>query len=163
MPQITPSNLRLALYNYHGANRRFPSGAVSSNNLSWRPYILPFVEATGIYQQMLGYDTFNKAGTTPCTMNGGVNAEREKKGNLIAVNRIATFLCPSAVDEEQHVVTSSTLTDGRFTYVCQYMGICGPLGVNPVTKKKYRSVLTVEDSPLVSYAARFCAARYLGC
>jgi prepilin-type N-terminal cleavage/methylation domain-containing protein len=140
--------LALALQNYHSANKRFPAGALSSNNLSWRPYILPFIEGTAIYQQMLGYDTFNKAGVTPCTMNGGVNAEGERKGNLIGLNRISIFLCPSAVDEEQHVVTSSTLTDGRMTYVCQYMGITGPLGVNPVTGKNYRSVLTAESPPV---------------
>lgn len=141
----------LGLHNYHGAKKSFPAGAVSMNQLCWRCYVLPYIEETSVYQQMVGYDTFNKAKSIPCEVTGAINNAGHKSAGLIgAENRLASFICPSATDHDQDSVSSSWLTDGRKPYVGHYLGISGPLGINPMTKVKYRSVLTVDDSPTSS-------------
>jgi prepilin-type N-terminal cleavage/methylation domain-containing protein len=139
--QNNEKQLALGLHNYQSANKKLPPGAASINQLNWRSYILPFIEETGLYEQMQGYDTFNKAGATPVTWNGGTNNEGTNKATLIALNRVATFLCPSS-ELLQSTIGSSNPTDkpGQ-TYLCHYLGIAGPVGINPQTGQAYRTVL----------------------
>jgi prepilin-type N-terminal cleavage/methylation domain-containing protein len=142
--------LALGIVNYESAKKKLPVGALSSNQLSWRCYILPFIEEQSVYDLMQKYDTFNDAGVTPATIDGGTNNEGTHKGGLIAAtNRIKTFLCPSVEEEnEQNVPQSTWLGDGRKPYVCHYMGIVGPLGPTPIPGKPYyRSVSTAENPP----------------
>src|SRR5690349_12316003 len=96
--------LALALHNYHSANKKFPAGGVSKNQLCWRCYILPFIEETGLFQQMQGYDTFNNANATNVTVDGGVNNQGTRSADLVATNRVPTFICPSATEYERETV-----------------------------------------------------------
>jgi prepilin-type N-terminal cleavage/methylation domain-containing protein len=139
--------LALACNVFMDANRTLPPGGVSINNLSWRCYILPQIEEMGLYTQMEATDAFNKAGMTPCDWKNGTNNEGTKKANLHQTNRIETFMCPSASENEQGTPASSYLTDGRKPYVCMYLGIMGPLGQNSVSGGNYKSVLAPENSP----------------
>jgi hypothetical protein len=126
--------LTLALHNYHSAEKKFPSGGVSLNNLSWIAYILPYIEETAIYEQMKGFGTFTEGEVR----NGPSNNEGDHKGNLMAVNRIGLLLCPSS-QIEQSSKGSFTLHDGRRLYVSHYHSVAGPLGINPATGKPYES------------------------
>src|SRR5262245_13760198 len=56
----------LGISAYTEANKSLPPGGVSSNNLSWRCYILPFIEESTVYKVMESYDCFNKEGVNPC-------------------------------------------------------------------------------------------------
>jgi prepilin-type N-terminal cleavage/methylation domain-containing protein/prepilin-type processing-associated H-X9-DG protein len=119
--------LTLALHNYHSAKKEFPSGGVSSNNLSWIAYILPYIEETALFDQMRGFGTFNVG-----EVRGGTNNEGTNKGNYMALNRIGLLLCPTAPEFQQSTKGSFTLTDGRRLYMSQYHGVAGPLGPHPL-------------------------------
>jgi hypothetical protein len=135
--------LVLALHEHHGAHRAFPAGAMSVNNLSWRCYILPYMEQQAIHDELESYGAFEQG-----EINGGTNNEGTRKANLIhAKYRIETFLCPTAIDHEQTSPASQYLDDGRMPYVCHYMGIHGPVGINPVTRQAYPSFATPEHPP----------------
>jgi prepilin-type N-terminal cleavage/methylation domain-containing protein/prepilin-type processing-associated H-X9-DG protein len=125
--------LTLALHNYHSARKQFPSGGVSSNNLSWIAYLLPYIEETALFDQMRGFGTFNVGEVR----GGPSNNEGTNKGNLMATNRIGLLLCPTAPEFEQSSKGSFILTDGRRLYVSQYHGVAGPLGVHPQTGQQY--------------------------
>src|SRR5690606_24270282 len=43
--------LALALHQHHDSHKASPAGAQSINNLSWRPYILPYIEQQAVYDQ----------------------------------------------------------------------------------------------------------------
>jgi prepilin-type N-terminal cleavage/methylation domain-containing protein len=145
----------LACNTYHEAYKTLPVGAKSSNQLSWRCYILTFIEEKGVYDLMLSYDTFNKANVACDFRNGPVNNEGTHKANLVQVtNRIKTFLCPSAPNNENDAV--APLGDGRRAYVCMYQGNAGPLGTNRVTSSAYKSVL-VSDTQGFSMHGMFTA------
>jgi prepilin-type N-terminal cleavage/methylation domain-containing protein/prepilin-type processing-associated H-X9-DG protein len=110
----------LALHLYHGNEGAFPPGATVSNNLSWHVYVLPYLEQDALYGQI------DKG---PGPFNGGPNQEGPAK-NVLALNRLAVYLCPSAT-EEHATHPSSTLLDGRRTYAKHYFGVMGPKGTNP--------------------------------
>jgi prepilin-type N-terminal cleavage/methylation domain-containing protein/prepilin-type processing-associated H-X9-DG protein len=116
----------LALHSYQDANNSFPVGASSVNGLSWRVYILPYIE-----QQPL-YDRFSFA---PGSWNGGTNNEGPNK-LVHATNRIPIFNCPS-VPVILAANGSSTLGNGTKTYTSDYHGVAGPKGTNPVTGAAY--------------------------
>jgi prepilin-type N-terminal cleavage/methylation domain-containing protein/prepilin-type processing-associated H-X9-DG protein len=126
--------LTLALQNYHSAKKGFPSGGVSSNNLSWIAYILPYIEETSLYDQMRAFGTFNVGEVRGSTNNEGTN-----KGNFMALNRIGLLLCPAASEFEQSKKGSFILTDGRRLYVSHYHGVAGPLGTNPISGQQYEN------------------------
>jgi prepilin-type N-terminal cleavage/methylation domain-containing protein len=113
--------LALGLSNYQSAKKAFPPGAASSNNLSWRCYILPYIEEKGLYEMMQGYGTFNTGEYRGSTNNEGTN-----KANLIATFQVSTLTCPST---EYLLSTkgSNALTDGRKPYVSHYLGVAGAL------------------------------------
>jgi len=127
------SNLRqlaVGLQNYHDSHQQFPPGGMSVNNLSWRCFILPFVEQGAIYEQMITYGTFNRG-----ECRGYANNEGTNRANLIATNRVDLFQCPSAAGLNTKL--SFSLTDGRVTHVSHYLGVAGPLGYNPATGQDY--------------------------
>jgi prepilin-type N-terminal cleavage/methylation domain-containing protein/prepilin-type processing-associated H-X9-DG protein len=136
--------LTLGLQNFHDAKKTLPPGALAFNTLNWRSYILPYIEEMSLYDQMLGYDTFNKKRVKPCTANLGTNNEGSHKAALMGTNKIATFLCPSS-----ELITSSQTSwnpgnlDGN-TYYSHYIGISGPVGANP-TGGNYRVVPNSYD------------------
>ncbi|QEL17958.1 DUF1559 domain-containing protein [Limnoglobus roseus] len=116
----------IGLHAYHDANGRFPAGATVANGLSWRVYVLPYVEQDSLYKLFdLGAGAWN----------GGTNREGPNK-MVHALNRISVFNCPS-VPVIQASNGSSTLVDGRKTFTSDYHGVAGPKGTNPVTGAAY--------------------------
>lgn len=123
--------LGLALFSHHDVHGVFPVGANSVNTLSWRVYILPFIEQESLFQ------SFNLG---PGVWNGGPN--REGPNKLIhALNRIPNFNCPS-VPRIQATNPSSWLGDGRIPFTSDYHGVAGPVGINPATGMSYLHQLT---------------------
>ncbi len=119
--------LGIGLHSYHDANGQFPAGAGIANGLSWRVYMLPYIEQDNLYKQFdLG----------PGNWNGGSNREGPKK-MVNALNKIPVFNCPSIPDDKA-ANGSSTLVDGRKTFVSDYHGVAGPKGTNPAANAAYR-------------------------
>lgn len=116
----------MALHNYHDTNLILPVGAGIANGLSWRVYVLPYVEQQALYQR---FDFGAGA------WNGPPNHEGPNK-MVHALNRIPNFNCPS-VPKIIASNGSSMLDDGRKTYTSDYHGVAGPLGVNPTTGADY--------------------------
>jgi len=112
--------LALGLHDYHDSHKVFPSGALVSNGLSWNVLILPYIEQGPLYAKF----NFNQG-----DFNGAPNQEGPNK-NVHALNRIATFMCPSAT-QELATHGSSKLLDGRYTYTSHYYGVAGPKGTDP--------------------------------
>ena len=77
--------LGLGLHNYHDVKGHFPIGADSVSQLSWRVYLLPYIEQDAL---------FEKFDLGPGNWNGGANKEGPNK-LVHATNRIASFNCPS--------------------------------------------------------------------
>ncbi|MBA4191635.1 MAG: prepilin-type cleavage/methylation domain-containing protein [Planctomycetaceae bacterium] len=116
----------LALHNYHDATQQFPPGAGTANGLSWRVYILPYIEQDVLYRKFdLG----------PGAWNGGTNKEGPSK-MVHALNRVPAYNCPS-VPVILASNGSSKLGDGRQTYTSDYHGVAGPKGTNPASSAAY--------------------------
>ncbi len=116
----------LSLHNYHDANGRFPAGAGVANGLSWRVFVLPYVEQDALFRKFdLGAGAWN----------GGPNKEGPNK-MVHALNRIPVYNCPSVPDYFA-ANGSSTLADGRRTYTSDYHGVAGPKGTNPSSGQPY--------------------------
>ena len=121
--------LALAIHNYHDTHNALPPAGLASNDLSWRCLILPFIEQSALYDRF----NFNEGAFGAGTNNEGPN-------KLVhGLNRIEQFLCPST-EHEQATAGSSTLADGRKTYVSHYYGVTGPVGINPATGVAYNVV-----------------------
>ncbi|NLE38309.1 MAG: DUF1559 domain-containing protein, partial [Pirellulaceae bacterium] len=61
--------LAVGLQNYHDSHLQFPPGGMSINNLSWRCFILPFIEQGAIHEQMVNFGTFNQGECRGSTNN----------------------------------------------------------------------------------------------
>lgn len=119
--------LGLGLISSHDTHGAFPAGGRTDNGLSWRVYVLPYVEQDGLFKLFdLG----------PGNWNGGPNKEGPNK-MIHALNKIPAFNCPSLTDSFA-ANGSSTLGDGRRTYTSDYHGVAGPKGTNPVTGNAYQ-------------------------
>lgn len=125
----------IALHNYHDATGYFPNGANRTNELSWRVYLLPYVEQDALYRQ------FNLG---PGTWNGGTNKEGPNK-MVHALNRIPMYNCPS-IPVILASNGSSKLGDGRQTFTSDYHGVAGPKGTNPATGSAYTVDTVVTGS-----------------
>lgn len=119
--------LGIGLHGCHDTNGMFPVGSGVANSLCWRVYVLPYVEQENIYKLI---------DQGPGTWNGGPN--REGPNKLVhALNPVPVFNCPSVPGDKRAANGSSTLADGRKTYVSDYHGVAGPKGTNPVTGAAY--------------------------
>lgn len=121
------SNIRqlaIAMHNYEQAHQRLPAGCITTNNLSWNCLILPFIEEQAIYDLFDKYGTMNEG-----TFNGGENNEGVNKGNLIALNPIATFFCSSAERVHAGHPSATPTNPTRLTYTSHYYGVSGPIGL----------------------------------
>ncbi|OWK39453.1 DUF1559 domain-containing protein [Fimbriiglobus ruber] len=109
----------LALHNYHDANGAFPVGAGVANGLSWRVYVLPYIEQVSLFQQF----------------NLGAGAWNGPNKLVYALNQIPNFNCPSVPS----VLASngSSLVNGQQTFTSDYHGVAGPIGTNPATGQAY--------------------------
>jgi type II secretory pathway pseudopilin PulG len=120
--------LGLAASTYHDARRSFPPHRSPSNQtgVSWLGLILPHIENQPIFDRLQP-----------------ANATWEDPSNAaLGLNRINTFLCPSAAG-----VRSSGGTDligGTNAFTTHYVGNMGPIGTNMSTGTAYPMVPTVH-------------------
>jgi prepilin-type N-terminal cleavage/methylation domain-containing protein len=122
--------LALGCHLHADAKKVFPYGGKVSNQLSWRPYILPYIEETAIADEMEAKNAFENG-----TADLGPNNEGDSqpsgglhKGLYFAAKyKIQLFLCPTAAEHERSAKGSSTLTDGTGCYVSHYAGVAGPV------------------------------------
>lgn len=126
--------LGLAMQSHHASQGSFPAGATTLNQLSWNAYLLPFIEQMPLYDECQRRGTFNQG-----SFHLGVNNEGTNKANLIALNRVAAFLCPVGGREVASHLTSTLTNPTRQTFTSHYYGIMGPLGTNPAAGAAYRS------------------------
>lgn len=128
--------LGLGLHSFHDQYRGFPKAGKFSNELSWQVFILPYVEQGALYAD------FNFA---PGAFNATANNTGPKK-NEMALNRIATFLCPASTIDKMLLnapnnVNTPELINGTIpVYTTHYYGVLGPKGINPVTGQKYPDI-----------------------
>jgi prepilin-type N-terminal cleavage/methylation domain-containing protein/prepilin-type processing-associated H-X9-DG protein len=135
--------LALGVLNFESSKKEFPPGGKSFNNLSWRCYILPYIEEQAIYDELYGYGGFKQGECRDPSGNGpnyGTN-----KANLVARHQIGVFLCPSSADRD---VKSSFWLENRTvpTHTCHYMGIAGPVGKDPATGLLYPQKFTTDTN-----------------
>jgi prepilin-type N-terminal cleavage/methylation domain-containing protein/prepilin-type processing-associated H-X9-DG protein len=125
--QNNMKQLSLAWHNYHDSLGSLPSGCISTNELSWAVFVLPYFEQRGLYEK------FSFAA-------GGYNSPAAAKNHL-AMNKISTYLCPSSIAEKMMVGgnnyenAADFITDpagypaGRYSpWTIHYYGNMGPLG-----------------------------------
>lgn len=116
--------LGLALHNYHGAYNTFPPAGITSNQLSWHVFILPFLEQSAIHAQV--------------DFTQGTLQDPGKKEN--GIHRIDAYLCPSATDVYtgwKHADAQVPTGSGVEPYTTHYLGIMGPSGTNSQTGNPY--------------------------
>lgn len=124
--------LALGLHNYHDTQKQFPLPGYIANKLGWNSSILPYIEQGSVFDMM----DFKQ--TTSSLSNP----------NMVAsTSRIAAYLCPSSVADEEkssspttHTVNGVAMT----SWSIQYYGILGPVGNKPGTTTPYRCVNMTE-------------------
>jgi prepilin-type N-terminal cleavage/methylation domain-containing protein/prepilin-type processing-associated H-X9-DG protein len=131
--------LALAMHNYHDPHKVFPPGCLSVNNLSWNCFLLPQIEQQSLHDEFKRYNTFDEG-----TYNGGTNNEGQHKANLLALNKVEAFLCPSSTRQTALHPSSTLVNPTRETYTSHYYGVAGPLGINPVSATWYAEAKTTH-------------------
>ena len=126
----------LGLHGYQGVNNSFPRAGDLSTQLSWHVFLLPYIEQDNLYREFsFAVGAFN-AGAN----NGG------PLKNELALNRIATYLCPSSTIEKMASddpnYQAVEVVNGVVPYTTHYYGIMGPIGINPVTGLAYIKTLS---------------------
>jgi prepilin-type N-terminal cleavage/methylation domain-containing protein len=128
--------LGLALHNYNDAHKTLPPPGVTTNQLGWHVFILPYIEQAPLYSQF----NFAQGG-----FYGGTTFTGPGK-NELSVNRIPAFLCPSCADElDGWQFRPNAFPNGNVTFTTHYHGVMGPRGTNPQSTQPY-SVLAVTGS-----------------
>lgn len=102
----------LALHNYEGSQKSFPAGAISSNALSWRVLLLPYLEETAAYDQ---FDFKSDDGRT------GLKEENLNLGLL----EIKAWYCPSGDNKLTTYGSGATIDTGEHTLTAHYCGVAG--------------------------------------
>lgn len=116
----------LALHNFHDTVGAFPKHVSpgGATGVSWLCLILPYMEQAALGKQVLpqaaGY-------------SAGQNANR-----VMGKNKIAAYLCPSAVTELSGS-TIDNITGVGNAFTTHYVGNMGPIGTNPATGSAYAS------------------------
>ncbi len=123
--------LALGCHLYLDANRVFPYGGKVSNQMSWRCYILPYIEEAPLFAEMQANNAFLDGSADMGSNNDGEaqnGSPALHKGQYFAAKyKPAVFQCPSAAEYERTEKPSSTLTDGTKCYVSHYAGVAGPV------------------------------------
>lgn len=112
--------LGLALLNYEGSYKTLPPAGIISNQLPWNVLILGFMEQGPLYEKL--------------DFRQGWFADHGR--GALALNRIDTFLCPSAVEASQRSSLHPVNNDYPFTR--HYYGILGPKGTNTYANTPYK-------------------------
>ncbi|WP_419192588.1 DUF1559 domain-containing protein [Kolteria novifilia] len=121
--------LGVALHTYAEAHGVLPPGGMCDNELSWLVMILPMTERQSLYDQF-------SLVAGPYEGSGGTGPGK----NEHALNRIPTFLCPTASsDLANYNPERIPPNTGTFPYTTHYYGVMGPIGTNPVTGSAYTS------------------------
>ena len=109
--------LGLALHNYHGNYNTFPPGAYyTGSTLSWNTSILPQIEQSSLYEEL-----------------DHVGPYLSDANKRVALNRVATFLCPSfGTERSVRFFDTADQLDGKYTHTIHYLGVLGPTGPNPL-------------------------------
>jgi len=76
----------LAWQNYHDSLLTLPSGCISTNDLNWCVFVLPYIEQRGLYEKFV-------------FTSGDYNNPAASKNHL-AMNKVSTYLCPSSNAEK---------------------------------------------------------------
>lgn len=105
--------ISLALHNFHDAQRHLPPGGEKSTSLSWRVFILPYMEETALH------DRFNMSATIASNLPVGLTP-------------VASYFCPSAYNLMS--IYGSGQVNGEQTYTSHYYGVSGPEGSDPTGK-----------------------------
>lgn len=117
--------LALSLHNYSDTFKSFPPAGITTNQLSWHVFILPFIEQSSLHDQFsFVQGTFRDSG-------------KQEHG----LNRIVAFLCPSCTDEYtgwKHANAQVPAGSGNEPYTTHYHGVMGPRGTNSYTGQAYR-------------------------
>jgi prepilin-type processing-associated H-X9-DG protein len=92
-----------------------PYGAITSNELSWRVVILPYIEQQAFYEQ------FNFRISFTSTYN-----------LALGLTPVDGFFCPSGT--ELFSIYTSGQVNGEQTYTAHYYGVAGPEGGDPSGK-----------------------------
>jgi Tfp pilus assembly protein PilE len=117
----------LALHSYHEKLQTFPPGSLVVNQLSWRVFILPYMEEQNLYA---------KFSFAAGAFDGGANKEGPNK-SVHALVKISAYQCPSATREFATDSSSTLQNPERQTYSTHYFGVAGPIGKNPITNVDY--------------------------
>ena len=122
--------LGLALHNYSDIHRSFPPAGITTNQLGWHVFILPFIEQTALHDQF----NFNQGSFQD--WQSGVDGKQ-----LHGLNRIDGFLCPSCPEEYtgwKHANAQVPQGSGNEPYTTHYHGVMGPKGTNPYSGDAYK-------------------------
>ena len=121
----------LAWHNYHDSLLSLPSGCISTNDLNWAVFVLPYLEQRGLYEKFV-------------FTAGDYNTPAASKNHL-AMNKIDAYLCPSSpalkmmkggnsYDNASDYITNPAGYPAAVysPWTLHYYGNMGPLGVSTV-------------------------------
>ena len=123
--------LALAFHNYHDTYNTFPPAGIRSNHLGWQVLVMPFFEQSSVHEAIKATGGFTQAGGW-----AGINRGEGRRGH--AVNRIATFLCPSQGSDHERSGWNGDDHKGVRTFTIHYYGISGPIGFNTYAGTDYK-------------------------
>lgn len=121
--QTNLKQLGLGVHAYVSAKGKLPPGAHWTNELSYRVFILPYIEQDSLYQQFHFLDGAHNSG--PALDGFDADAPGKFKSG-IAPNRVSTFHCPSAAGLITATHPSSRLNPDQNTFNAHYIGVAGP-------------------------------------
>ncbi len=121
--QTNLKQLGLGIHAYASAKGKLPPGAHWNNELSYRVFILPYIEQDSLYQQFHFLDGAHNSGSALDGFNA--NAPGKFKSR-IALNRVITFHCASAAGLITATHGSSRLNPDQNTFNAHYVGVAGP-------------------------------------
>jgi prepilin-type N-terminal cleavage/methylation domain-containing protein len=125
--------LSLACNTFAEANKYFPPGGYSGNQLSWTCYILPYMEEKGIHEEMVKMKAFEPGSVRTDDNENGEGANPNSldvngsfhMGMYFAIKyKINNILCPSVPEFTQSAKGSSKV-NGVGGHVSHYQGVSG--------------------------------------
>jgi len=108
----------LALQTYHDTHKQLPPGGLRFNSLSWRVFVLPFIEEQNLYNRF----DFGEPDITATTSLGYSNLS-------VGFQTVDGWYCPSG-DNRLSIYTSGQV-NGDQVNGAHYYGVSGPEGVDP--------------------------------
>jgi prepilin-type N-terminal cleavage/methylation domain-containing protein/prepilin-type processing-associated H-X9-DG protein len=126
--------MAIALHNYHGVKKKFPTGVivgktttssgtvVNTNLLSFHVYLLPYMEMMPLYQKF--------------TLDATYGYDSPLNRPMWAV-QVANYQCPASTLIQTDYVPETY--NGIAGFTMHYYGSAGPYGTNPKTGDPYAS------------------------